>query len=119
LIDDPDTHMLRNAGQRLMSLSPDSLHTGFNSGYQAMNIAVLAGAARIVLVGYDAKPGPDGRKHFFGDHPDKTSAPYAHMLIAFKEVAPWLKDRGIEVLNASPDSALTMFERVQLQDVFT
>lgn len=102
-----------------MSDNPEALHTGYNSGYQAVNLAVLTGARRIVLAGYDAKPNSDGRRHFFGDHPDGTEAPYQHMISAFRNAVKWLDRAGVEVMNASPDSALVMFKKVGLQDVIT
>jgi hypothetical protein len=114
LIDNPEVHMLQNAGHEGISTDPEAICTGQNSGYQAVNIAVLAGARRIVLVGYDAKQGKDGRKHFFGDHPDKTSAPYSQMLMYFKRAAPILRGMGVEVFNATIDTALDCFPRVPL-----
>jgi hypothetical protein len=116
MVSDSNVHMLRNAGQSGISTNAGELCTGQNSGYQAVNLAVLAGASRIVLVGYDAQPAADGRKHFFGDHPDKTAAPYPQMLVHFRAAAPLIKALGVEVLNASPDSAIDCFRRVPLAD---
>lgn len=117
MVSDGGIAMLRNAGREGISEQADHLFTGGNSGHQQLNIAVLAGAKRIVLVGYDAKPGPGNRPHFFGEHPDRTVAPYAHMIESLKRVAPVLYVRGIEVLNASPDSAIECFRKVDLATV--
>ena len=57
-----------------LSLDPDKLVTGHNSGFQALNLAVLAGARRILLLGYDGKAGQDGRTHWSGGHPRPTAA---------------------------------------------
>src|SRR5690606_20149057 len=38
-----------------LSLDPLRIHRGGNSGYQALNLAVLLGCARVLLVGYDMK----------------------------------------------------------------
>lgn len=114
-IDDPQVNILRNAGSEGLSDDAGALCTGSNSGYQAVNLAYLAGAARIVLVGYDAKPGPKGERHWFGDHPDRSSAPYAHMVKAFRELAGRLAAAGIEVINATPASAIECFRKEPLE----
>lgn len=116
-MDDPAIYMLRNGGRDGLSDKPDEICTGSNGGYQALNLAILSGAQCIVLLGYDAKPGAQGKKHWFGDHPDKTSAPYDDMARAFKAVAKQLAAAGVEVLNASPDSAIDCFERVTIESL--
>lgn len=69
-----------------------------------------AGAARIVLVGYDMKPAADGRAHWFGDHPIKTDrAVFSAMLNNFATLPEPLKRLGVEVINCTPDSALKVF----------
>lgn len=118
-VEDPAVFMLRPSEQREgLSTDPQALVTGSNGGHQVVNIATLAGAARIVLLGFDAKPGAHGKKHWFGDHPDRTEAPYDTMITGFRKAAPLLKERGVEVLNASPGSAIDCFRRVNIEDVF-
>jgi hypothetical protein len=46
------------------STNPAVIHYGNNSGFQAVNFALLSGARRVVMVGFDMKG-----THFFGDHP--------------------------------------------------
>lgn len=116
LVDDPEIAMLRNAGTEGMSVDPFEICTGSNSGHQAINIAALAGASRIVLVGYDAKPGPKGEAHFFGDHPDKTQAPYQNMIRELKRAKSTLEKMGVQILNATPGSAIDIFPRVTLAE---
>ena len=116
LVDDPEVAMLRVAGVPGFSNDPTSICTGSNSGHQAINIAALSGAARIVLVGYDAKQGVNRKAHFFGAHPDRTEAPYANMIHEMKGAAPFFKEHNIEVLNATPGSALKMFPMVDLEE---
>jgi hypothetical protein len=116
----PDVHVLRNldngdpAG---LSLDPTGIKTGCNSGYQALNLAVLLGAKRIILLGYDYRF--DGsRSHFFGDHPVPTFENhlpgYAQK---FSTIENKLIELGIEVLNATPGTALNAFPKVSLEDV--
>jgi hypothetical protein len=101
------------------SADPAYLTTGKNSGFQAVNLAALMGARRIVLLGFDMGLAPDGRRHFFGDHPGdlNRASPYRAFIRAFEEAAPIYAARGIEILNASRRSALACFPRVNLEDV--
>jgi hypothetical protein len=98
---------------------PASIRTGGNSVYQAMHIAIQAGAKRIGLVGVDMKAGPDGRMHWFGEHPDMIRPDFAADLAPhFASLKPTLAEREIEVMNASPGSALTDFSIVPLGRIF-
>jgi hypothetical protein len=85
--------------------------TGSNSGLQGMRVALMLGAARIILLGIDMKG-----THYFGKHPPalKNSSPadFQRMLIQFKR---WKSD--VEVINCSPGSALTLFKAASLLDV--
>ncbi len=91
------------------------LRNGSNSGYQAINLAIHLGAKRIVLIGYDMKK-VNGKDHFFGNRDPLPSPPYKLFLKAFKTMREPLKELGIEVLNATPNSALKVFPRVSLME---
>ena len=99
---------------------PEYLATGGNSGYQAVNLAGLMGAKRIILLGFDMQP-VKGKTHFFGDHPPQlvteTSTYRDQFIPAFRTIAPELAKRGIEVLNCTEGSALDAFPMAQLNDV--
>jgi hypothetical protein len=94
---------------------------GGNSGYQAMNLALHLGAARIVLLGYDMAPADDGRLHWFGAHPAGLANPdgvnFATWPKAFDRLAPALADLGVEVVNCSRRTALGCFARAPLEEV--
>jgi hypothetical protein len=97
---------------------PDTVAPGGNGGYQAIQCAVKAGASRVILLGFDMKPAADGGGHWFGDHPDGMRSEYeSTMLPHFKTLVAPLKDRGIEVINCTPGSALTCFPAARLEDV--
>lgn len=104
---------LQNTGPYGLELAPTGLRTGFNSGYQAINLAVHFGAKRIVLLGFDLK----GR-HFFPDHPLRRNPgpPFAACLMAFPTLVGPLKTAGVEVVNCSPDSAIECFPKLALAD---
>ena len=114
-----DIKLLGNSGE--LGFDPDRrrLRTGANGGYQAIHLAVHLGARRIVLLGYDMKPAPDGRTHWFGEHPvaTKPSVFAAVMLPKFPTLKAALDRLGVEVVNATPDSALTIWPTHRLDEV--
>jgi len=84
------------------------LHYGKNSGYQAVNLAFLLGAVKIILVGFD-HCFPGNCAHWFGDHPDKVRSWYENWTECWQSVVPQAKDHGIEIINSTPESALKVF----------
>jgi hypothetical protein len=86
-----------------------------NSGAGAVSLAAFAGAARIMLLGYDCKNGPGGKVHWHGNHPrglgnagsmPKWPAQFAKLARAVA---------GVEVINCSRATALTVFPRSDLE----
>jgi hypothetical protein len=111
----PWATVLKNTGFSGLEREPFGLRTGLNSGYQAINLAVHLGAARIVLLGYDMQD--DGtRRHFFGQHPWASSSLLARFKPMFDGIVQPLKDAGVEILNASRRTALTCFPRMPIED---
>ena len=108
--------ILRNDGPHGLATKPDSLRTGSNGGYQAINLAVHLGAARILLLGYDmARTG--GKTHWFGEHPKRSAPPpFGKMLQAFPTLVAPLAARGVEVFNCTPTTALKTFPRRALHE---
>lgn len=94
----------------------DGLRTGRNSGYQALHLAAHLGARRVVLLGYDMKADGD-RVHWHPEHPVATppDAP-AGFAPHFRSLVEPLARRGVEVLNATPGSALDAFPRRSLEE---
>lgn len=99
------------------SFDPGVISQGGNSGFQAVNLAVLMGAVRVLLLGFDMGLGPDGERHFFGKHPPglHMDSPYPIFIRAFERAAPVYAQRGIVILNASRRSALKCFRQVKLE----
>jgi hypothetical protein len=87
------------------------IHTNGNSGAQAVNLAYLFGARRILLLGFDMKLGPNGEKHHHPDHPSPCvqSQTFEEWIRKFGILAEELKAAGCEVINCTPDSALKCF----------
>jgi hypothetical protein len=119
-----DVHMLRNSHLTgALSLDPGALSTGRQNGYaghsgfQAINLATLAGAKTIVLLGYDGRPGADGRTHFHGEHAIPTPPDvWPHIVRSFSCIENQLKAMGVRVVNASPGTGIDTFEKVGLQE---
>ena len=97
-------------------LGKDQIHTGHNSGYQAINYAYLHGARTIVLLGYDMS---GAGKHWHEPHPRSIGNFLCPDLCAkaFPQLAADLSSQGVRIINASRQSALLCFERRPLLEV--
>lgn len=121
-VDDPAVHIMRNATHPKpgmgLSLDPAKLMTGRNSGFQALNLAILAGAKAAILLGYDAREPNAGRpSHWFGEHPTVAPAQaYAYYRRAFAAAATAIARAGVIVINTTPGSAIECFEKMPLED---
>lgn len=98
------------------------IYTGSNSSFQAMGLAVLWGARRIVFLGLDLKVGGNGQNHWHADYVApvrNVTGSYKIFRDAFNKAAPMLAERGVTVLNASRDTALECFPRVSLAEALS
>jgi len=66
-----------------LSENPRSLRGTFTTTALAINLAVLHGAKRILLVGVDGHPGPNGERHFHSDKKEHWYARYARQRWGF------------------------------------
>lgn len=119
-ITDPAVHIMRNHHFPIhgvgLSRDPGALVTGRHGGFQALNIAILSGAETVLLLGYDAKDGPNGEKHYHGDHPSQSSPDiYPHMRAAFSLAEKDIKATGVRVINCSLESAIDTFPKMALE----
>ncbi len=98
---------------------------GGNSAFQAMNLAVLWGADRVLLTGVDCF-GPG--QHWHGPHTMNNAPgtePFANSrqstidlwIEKFGEVAPAMAAGGVEIFNCTRETALKCFPRAMLEDV--
>jgi hypothetical protein len=99
-----------------ISDKPTLIHSGQNSGFQALNITYLLGAKKIILLGFDMQP-TRGKRHWFGNHPPELlqDSNYESWLTWFDLAAKQLVCRGVDVVNCSRDTALTAFPRSTIQ----
>lgn len=88
-----------------------------NSGASAISLAVVAGASRVLLLGYDCQK-TGGKAHWHGDHPRSlgNAKSISNWPTQFRGVARYAKSKGVEVLNCSRSTALTCFPRASLED---
>jgi hypothetical protein len=116
----PFPEVLRLQKSHLSAFDERPTHLcGSNSGYHALHLAVHFGAARILLLGFDMRFGLTGRRHYFGNHPQRLNArpAFATWIHQFAKLAPELAKRHVEVVNCSPSTALTAFRRASVTAV--
>jgi hypothetical protein len=101
------------------SMDPAVIHYGMNSGFQSVNLTILLGVVRVVLVGFDMRTS-GGKRHFFGDHPRPlhNSGQYATFISNFDRAARMMHP-GVSIVNATPGSALKCFPMVPLADALS
>lgn len=87
---------------------------GCNSGAGAINLALIMGARRVFLLGFDCKPGNDGRANWH-PHQIEPTSPYVYPVFMqdFAAVARDLPSvfPGTEIINLNPDSELECFRK--------
>jgi hypothetical protein len=95
-----------------------------NSGSYAISAMIMAGAKEIILIGYDCKfaqnddgHGPKIKKHWHPDHPGKmgNASSIARWPYQFHLIAKHAVQKGVRIINCSRDTALTCFERGNLE----
>lgn len=114
----PSVELLAWDGHAGLTTNPAYVRLGGHSGYQAINVALHLGAARIVLLGYDMQAAGDGRQHFHGAHPDGSHLKYLYRIGTFKSLQLGLGGMNIPLVNASRTTAIpaSIIPRQSLED---
>lgn len=115
----PQVHQLLFTGPTGLETNPTGLRHGSNSSYQAINLAYHFGVDQIVLLGVDMRVSSDGRTHWH-DEPRESAFQLIlanTMLPKFIALVEPLQEAGVEVLNASPVSALTCWPMASLSSI--
>lgn len=99
---------------RGLSIDPERIHWGANSGYQILNLALLFGCSKFILVGYNMTVW-NNKRHFFGDHPQpiNSTSPYTLFVSNYRGIQ---KELHPYIVNCTPHSALSMFKFNNLED---
>lgn len=93
-----------------------------NSGAAAISLAVQLGAKRIILVGFDMKLDDKDKHHWHtlykvkGNRPTKRSLPFDNHLSGFEQIEKDAKKLGVEIINASPESAIKEFTKTTVDE---
>lgn len=89
---------------------------GYDSGTSAINLAYLFGATEIVLLGYDMR----GGRWFTGEWPHPMPhIPEEHFrrhMVPLEALARDARAKGIRIVNCSPITRVTAFERRSLTE---
>jgi hypothetical protein len=116
-----DINVLKKGDKFGLNESKDALCHGNNSGYAAINLAYLLGAKRIILLGYDMHN--DGKRgHYHDGYPVPITGDniYRDQFIpGFQILADLLKQRNIEVYNASMTSSLKVWPKISFNQALS
>lgn len=107
------TLYLRRTANGVYSRHPQFVG-GLDAGATAINLAALFGAREIILLGIDMVQG-----RWVPHHPTRPVIPDWHFklhLAGLQRMAPELKRDGIRVVNCSPISAVSFFEKRSLKE---
>lgn len=83
------------------------IHQGYESGYQAIQLAAWCGARFILLLGFDGQP--NGRWH--DQYPERSFSEYDNSLPLHRALKSLLDERGCTVINTSLESAIDAYEK--------
>lgn len=107
------TERVEGSGVDGIDLHPGYVRTGNNSGYQALQLALQAGARRILLLGFDMTG-----SHWHGPHipglRNTTEETFRRWIAHYSSAAPMIAALGVDVVNCAADSALTCFRKADL-----
>lgn len=98
----------RRSREARLSDDPGVICTGENSGFAALGMAIMRGAAKVFLLGFDM----NGPGHFHSGyewHCPHGVADYPRWASYFDVLAEAARKRGVEVFNCNPESAIRCF----------
>lgn len=105
-----------------LSTDPWCIHYHHGSGPQMVNLALHYGVKTMVLLGWDMRYPPRGNRHYFGEYPKELqhwpktgpNGEFTGLIKEMETIKP--TDYGIEIINCTPESALTCFPMMTLAD---
>jgi len=114
---------IEERNEKGLSTNPSYIHHHHGSGGIILNIALHYGIKKMLLIGWDMRFPKDGKRHYFDEYP-KVMQHFTKNLGANGEILGLIKemetinpvDYGIEIINCSPNSALTHFPMGNLDD---
>ena len=116
---DPIPHainLIRTRVCDVMSEKPTHIESGGNSGFGAVNLALLKRARRVVLFGYDYYAGHYCEDRYAHNAPGHNARYWPRWGENFIRCADQLKGCGMTVINASPRSTVDAFPKVTIAE---
>ena len=105
--------VLRNTGREGYDRDPGCARTIQNSGAVGIQIAIKAGADRVLLLGFDMRGKNWHQPHKLGT----SSAEFlARCVVGYRSFARSIAPLGVAILNCTPNSALDCFPKVSLAE---
>ena len=101
-----------------LSTNPSYVHSGWNSGFAAFNLAINMGFREIFLLGFDYQIEDPDHIHFFGNHPKplRNGLPIKQMILEMDIAAMQIaEDTTIEVTNLTRKTAIQGFQRMTVE----
>jgi hypothetical protein len=110
-----DVLYVRHSGSDGFDPDPAFIRLGGNGGYAAIHIAAHTGCDRILLCGFNMHGGHWHERH---EYPlrDHGEGIFAKWLQRMATLAAPLAERGIEIINCTPSSALKVWPYVPLEE---
>lgn len=111
---------IENIHREHFEVGTPPMRDGRSSGHRAVSLAVMCGARRVVMLGYDMQVDPEtGRSHCHDDyqHPEMNRTFADEFLPSFRG---WYKDAlavGCEIINCSPCTILREFPICPLEEI--
>ncbi len=105
--------------RQFYGLYKDALGWNGNTGAIAINLALLLGAKRIFLLGFDMHLSKDNRSNWHRNRLDKPNRKiYDKFVKGFGKVAADLKKKfpNVEIVNVTDDSSLNLFAKVGVDE---
>lgn len=106
--------------RRESGLHTDALGFGGNSGCSAINLALIMGARRVILLGFDCRMGNQNEMNWHDRRVEPANPEvFSKFFEGFEAIARQLPVvfPGRQVLNATPQSALPCFPLVDLDTI--
>ena len=108
----------------MMNRHPRGLHRkslgwGHNTGIGAVNLALLLGAKRVFLLGFDMHLSKNGKSNWHDNNLTKSEKRvYPKFIVGFERVAKDLpvEFSGCEIINITDDSDLNMFPKIGVDE---
>lgn len=110
-----------NTKRKGLTRNPHKVCWNLNSGMAALSMIANMGARRIILLGFDMKLSSSGRQHFHGEYNRRVvkarKLPFERHMACLPHIVDDARKRRITIINASPDSAITVFTKITVKEL--